>query len=179
MSHTSALECDGHGDGARIRSAAAQCCDAVSLGLDALKAGDDRHLALSKRASNLAARHAGDARRAVRRVGVDRDLPALPGARLQTHRLQHDGKQARGHLFTGGDDGIVLAHVMQHGGLAHPGDELVGHAGHGRDHDGDLVAGIDLALHVTRDIRMRSMLATDVPPNFMTTVAIVVVLSRA
>ena len=33
-----------------------------------------------------------------------------------------------------------------------PGDELVGLAGHRRDDDGDLVAGIDLALDVAGDI---------------------------
>ena len=38
------------------------------------------------------------------------------------------------------------------GGLAHPGDQLVGDAGHGRDDDGDLVAGVDLALDVARDV---------------------------
>ena len=37
-------------------------------------------------------------------------------------------------------------------GFAAPGDQLVGLAGHGRDHDGDLVAGVDLALHVARDV---------------------------
>ena len=37
-------------------------------------------------------------------------------------------------------------------GLAHPGDQLVGGAGHGRDDDGHLVAGVDLALDVARDI---------------------------
>ena len=35
---------------------------------------------------------------------------------------------------------------------ARPGDELVGRSGHGRDHDRDLVAGIDLALDVARDV---------------------------
>ena len=42
--------------------------------------------------------------------------------------------------------------VVQRRGLAAPGDELVGLAGHGRDHDGDLVAGVDLALDVARDV---------------------------
>ena len=61
----------------------------------------------------------------------------------------------------------------------HPGDELVGDARHGRDDDGDLVAGIDLALDVARDVRMRSTLATDVPPNFITTTAIALPAVRA
>src|SRR5688572_18510820 len=48
--------------------------------------------------------------------------------------------------------GIVFDRVMQRRGVARPGDQLVGLPGHGRDHDGDLVAGIDLALHVARHI---------------------------
>jgi hypothetical protein len=34
----------------------------------------------------------------------------------------------------------------------HPGDELVGRARHRRDHDGDVVAGVDLALDVAGDV---------------------------
>ena len=66
--------------------------------------------------------------------------------------LQHDGEQPGGHLLAGGDDRIVLARVMQGRGLAHPGDQLVGDAGHGRDDHGHLVAGIHLALDVPGDI---------------------------
>ena len=63
-----------------------------------------------------------------------------------------DGEQAGGHLLAGGDHGVVFARVMQRRGLAAPGDQLIGLAGHGRDHDGDLVAGVDLALDVARDV---------------------------
>ena len=84
--------------------------------------------------------------------GGDRDLPTLPGARLQPHRLQHDGEKPRRHLLAGGDDRVVLARIVEHGRLAHVGDELVGHARHGRDDDGHRVAGVDLALDVARDI---------------------------
>ena len=38
------------------------------------------------------------------------------------------------------------------GGVAAPGDQLVGDAGHGRDHDGDVIAGVDLALDVARHV---------------------------
>ena len=53
------------------------------------------------------------------------------------------------------DYGIVFARVenaplLQR--LLAPGDELVGRARHSRDHDGHFVAGVDLALDVTRDI---------------------------
>ena len=41
---------------------------------------------------------------------------------------------------------------MQRRGLATPFDQLIGRAGHGRDHDGDLMAGVDLALDVARDV---------------------------
>ena len=67
----------------------------------------------SKRALDLAAVDPGDAGRAVRGRGRDRDLPALPGARLQAHRLQHDREETGRHLLAGGDDGVVLARVMQ------------------------------------------------------------------
>jgi hypothetical protein len=36
--------------------------------------------------------------------------------------------------------------------LAAPFDQLIGLAGHGRYHDGDLMAGIDLALDMARDV---------------------------
>ena len=37
-------------------------------------------------------------------------------------------------------------------GLGAPGDEFVGLARHGRDHDGDVVAGLDLAFDVARGV---------------------------
>jgi hypothetical protein len=37
-------------------------------------------------------------------------------------------------------------------GVIDPADQLVGLAGHGGHHHGDLVSGLDLALDVTRDI---------------------------
>ena len=146
------LHRDGDGHRAGVGAAAAQRGDAVALGLDALEAGDDGDLALLEAGADLVAGDVLDARHAVRIVGDDGDLPALPGARGDAHRLQHDGEQAGGDLLAGGDDGVVLARVVQGGGLAHPGDQLIGDARHGRDDDGDLVAGIDLALDVARDV---------------------------
>ena len=66
--------------------------------------------------------------------------------------LQHDRKQPGGDLLAGGDHRVVFAGVVQRRGLAAPGHQLVGLAGHGGDHDGHLVAGVDLALDVARDI---------------------------
>ncbi len=39
--------------------------------------------------------HFQDARGGMRVVGQDRQLPALPGARIDAHAFQHDGEQAR------------------------------------------------------------------------------------
>ena len=93
-----------------------------------------------------------DARGGVRVRGEDRQLPALPGARVDADAFEHDREQPGGDLLAGGDHGIVFARIVQRRGLARPGDQLVGLARHGGDHDGDLVAGIDLALDVARDI---------------------------
>ena len=67
-----------------------------------------------------------------------------------------------------GDDRIVFARVMQRRGLAHPAHELVGLAGHGRDDDRDLLPASTSRLTWRATLRMRSTLATDVPPNFIT-----------
>ena len=104
---------DGNGNSARIRSTAAKCRDAIISRLDALKSRDDCNFAALDALSNFSARHVGDARRTVRRIGLDRYLPTGPGARLVTHRLQHDRKQPGGDLFSGPDDGIILAHVVE------------------------------------------------------------------
>src|SRR5690606_37343240 len=45
---------------------------------------------------------------------------------------------------------IIFARVVQRGRFGAPADKLVGLARHGRNHHGDLVAGIDLALDVQR-----------------------------
>ena len=82
----------------------------------------------------------------------DGDLPALPGAGVDAHRLQDDGEQAGRHLFSGSDDGVVFARVVHGEGLARPGDEFVGLAGHGRDDHGHVMSGVDLAFDVTGHI---------------------------
>ena len=88
------------------------------------------------------------------------------------HRLQHDREEPGRHLLAGRDDGVVLARVMQNGRFAHPRDELVGHSRHGRDDDRDGLPPSISRLTWRATLRMRSTLATDVPPNFITTTAI-------
>src|SRR5262249_19732753 len=47
---------------------------------------------------------------------------------------------------------VVFAGVVQRRGLAAPAHEPIGDAGHGRDDDRHLVASVDLALDVSRDV---------------------------
>jgi hypothetical protein len=51
-------------------------------------------------------------------------------------------------------------------------DELIGLARHGGDHHGHLVAGVDLAFDARATLRIRSIPAIEVPPNFITMRAI-------
>ena len=76
----------------------------------------------------------------------------MPGAGRDPHFLQRDRQKTSRHLFARGDDGVVLARVVERRGVPDPGDEFVGLAGHRRDDDRDLVAGLDLALHVAGDV---------------------------
>ena len=125
--------------------------DAV-VGADALKAGHHRDLAGLHAADQFGALDAGDARLAMRVVGADGDLPALPGTGFDADLLQRDRQQAGGHLLAGRYHRVVFARVVQRRQALAPGDELVGDACHGGDHDGDLVARLDLALHAGRDV---------------------------
>ena len=47
---------------------------------------------------------------------------------------------------------VVFAGVVQRRQVGAPLDQLVGHAGHGGDDDGDLVAAVDLALDALGDV---------------------------
>jgi hypothetical protein len=127
--------------------------DAASFLVDALEAGDDRDLAaLLEALDQLGAVHVGDMRGAVGVVGENRQLPALPGARGDPHLLQDDGEQPGAHLLARGDHGVIFTRVVHGSRLPAPFDELVGGAGHGRHDNGDLMAGVDLALDVLRDV---------------------------
>ena len=81
-------------------------------------------------------------------VGQDWQLPALPRSRVHAHAFERDCEQSGGDLFPGGDNRIVFAGIVQHGRLSRPLDQLIGHARHGGDDDGHVVAGIDFALDV-------------------------------
>src|SRR4051812_15553480 len=81
-------------------TAAAQRGDAAGDGIDALEAGDDRDfLAILEPVDDLAAVDGDDARRGMGLAGLDRDLPALPGSRLDADRLQRDCQQTGGDLL--------------------------------------------------------------------------------
>ena len=117
--------------------------------MHALEAGDDRDLAVVlETLDQLRPIHIQDAGGAMRIVGDDRQLPTLPGSRVDTHAFEHDREQPRSHLLAGSNDCVILAGIVQHGCLPAPFDQLVGDACHGGDHDGDFMTGIDLALDV-------------------------------
>src|SRR4029077_7759888 len=143
-------------DSRRIRTAAAERGDALRLLVQALEAGDDRDLlALFEALDQFGAVDVDDARGGMRVRGQDRQLPAQPGSGVDIRVLQHDGEQAGRHLFAGGDHSVIFPRVenvtlLQR--LFAPGDKLIGGARHGRDYDGDLMAGVDLALDVARHV---------------------------
>ncbi len=91
-------------------------------------------------------------------VCQDRDLPAHPGAGVQAHIAQGDGQQTGRYLLTRGDNHVIFViGLRQPGGrgarAVSPGDQLIGLAGHGRDHHRDLLArghfGRDQTRHST------------------------------
>ena len=141
------------------------------VGLDALEARHHRDLPLLERRSDLVA--GDDAIRARPctasvRIGTCQPSQERPGCPWSAGH----GQQAGGDLLARGDHGVVFVVARPAPGPAPgriPGHELVGVAGHGRDHDRHLVAGIDLARSRLATRRMRSTSATDVPPNFITT----------
>jgi hypothetical protein len=93
----------------------------------------------------------------------------MPGARIDAQALQRNRQQPGRHLLAGRHHGVVFARVVQRRELLAPVHQLVGGAGHGGDHDGDLVALHRPALHPrAATLRMRSRSATEVPPNFIT-----------
>ncbi len=153
------LERRGEGHGRGVRAAAAERRDAP-VGAEPLEARDDGVQAFGELLVEIGRVDLKDTRGAVRARGADRHLPSLPGPRRNAHLLQGERHQARVHLLAAGDDGVVFAGVVEtptvrprwRGRLAHPGDELVGGAGHRRDDNGDVVAALDLALDLGRRI---------------------------
>ncbi len=136
-----------------VRPAAAKRGDAAGLEVDALEARDHRHLvALLEPLEQLLAVDVENARGGMGIRGGDRQLPALPRARVDAHALEHDGEEPGGHLLAGRDHGIVFARIVQRRAVAAPGDQLVGDPGHRGDDDRHLMAGVDLALDVARDV---------------------------
>ena len=89
---------------------------------------------------------------------LDRNLPALPGARLDAHFAERQRQQAGCHLFARSDHRIIFGLIIDRvvgdrfGRLAAPAHQFVGLAGHGRDDNGHLIAGLHLTLHMLGDV---------------------------
>ena len=121
--------------------------------MDALKTGNHRHFVMGveavEQARAIHRRHTG---RAVRVRGFNRDLPALPRAGRNAHFLQDNRQKAGGHLLARGHNRVIFTRVVEFGAVFDPSDQLVGLACHGRNHNRNLIAGIDLALHMPCNI---------------------------
>ena len=57
-------------------------------------------------------------------ICADRDLPAKPGAGVNALILQCDRQQPNGHLFAGGDDGVIFTGIMHRPDVTRPGNKL-------------------------------------------------------
>src|SRR5262249_23269855 len=142
-------DCDRRGVG----PTAAERGDASSLRVDALKTGDDRDLlAVLEAVHQLTAIDVQNSRRGMCIAGLDRYLPSLPGARLNAHGLQRDREQTGSDLLAGSHHGVILAGVMQRRCFAAPLYQFVGLASHRGNHHRNVVTGVDLPLHMARDI---------------------------
>ena len=137
----------GQRDGRGVRTAPTKGRNAI-VRRDALEPGNDRHLTLAEPADDFGAVDLGDTGRAMGTVGLQRNLPAEPGARIDAHILQRDRQEPGRHLLPARDHGVIFACIVQGARLAAPPDEFVGLAGHGGDDDGYVVARIDLAFHM-------------------------------
>ncbi len=153
MSQRSALQRRGQRHRRGVRAAAPQRRDAA-VRPHALEARDDRVQPLgelSRRGSSVS-------------ISRMRAAPCAPEVRIGTCQPCQDRAgtpiccsasaiRPGGHLLAAGDDGVVFARIVEpapvrarrRGRLAHPADELVRPAGHGRDDDGDVIAALDLA----------------------------------
>ena len=127
-----------------VRAAAPERGDAA-LGADPLKPGDHGHAhAFAEFRGDVGGGDLLDPGGGMRRIGPQRHLPALPAARGDIHFLQGQRHQPGGDGLAGADHGIVFARIVERRDLAHPADELVGLARHGRDDDDHVMAARDL-----------------------------------
>src|SRR5579872_5931491 len=84
--------CDRHRRG--VGAATPERRDPVGLRINPLEAGDDGNfLAFLESGDQFSAVDIENPRRSMRVAGLDRDLPALPGTRLDADGLQRDRKQ--------------------------------------------------------------------------------------
>ena len=147
------MDSGGNRNRGGVGTAAPERGDSPRLRIDALEAGDHSDLlAFPETIDQFGAVDLENPRRCMGVAGFDRDLPALPGARLNADRLQRNRQQPGGDLFAGRDNGVIFARVVHRRGLTAPFHQFIGLAGHRRHHHGDVMAGIDLALHVQRDV---------------------------
>ena len=122
----------------------------AAVGAEPLKAGHHRDAAFGQHGLERGDLDGADARLGVRIIGLHRQLPAGPGARRDAGVLQRKRQETGGHLLAGREHHVVFAAVVDRHRLMRPGGQLVGHAGHRRDDDADLIARPDRRLDALR-----------------------------
>ena len=136
----------GQSHGRRVRAAAAERGH-PPVGRKPLKARHHGDLSGRGRRTQCVAFDMPDTRPAMRAVGSDGQLPTLEGPRRHAHFLQGKRHQPAGYLLAGRDHRIVLRRVVERRDGCDPTDEIVGDAGHRRNHHRHLVPGRGFGSH--------------------------------
>jgi hypothetical protein len=145
------LERRGKRDAGRVRAAAAERGD-TTVGRDALEAGDHRDDAGLAVLDQTRAIDLLDARLHMRRVGLDRHLPAGIRAALHAEFAERQRQQADRHLLAGRGDLVELALTAACVDRARELEQAIGFARHRRDDDDDLMPLLLPGRHFARDM---------------------------
>ena len=85
-------------------------------------------------------------------IGPQRDLPAEPRARGDSHSLKRHGQEASRHLLAGREHHVVLPEIDERAARADLLDQAIGDARHRGNDDGHVVAFLDLGLDPPGDV---------------------------
>ena len=158
------------GDGSGVRATAAERGHVLG-GAHALEAGDEHDLLPLERLVDAVRTDVQDARLGVRRVGDDPGLRPCEGDGPVTEIVDGHGAQGAGHPLPGGEEHVHLARIRRGRDLLGHRDQLVGGLAASRQHARRRACPSSRARTMRAAARlMRSASATEVPPNFITTV---------
>ena len=159
---------DSHGAGVRTAPAERGHPEVIRY---ALETRDHGNLAAIDRVRQGGVVKAEDARAPVAVIGLEAQLPAEPGARLEAFAAQRQREQPGRHLLSRGDNHIVLVVVKVAGEVLagraiRKGDQLVGLPGHRRHDHGHLLALGSARSHDLGDVGNTVQIANRSAPEF-------------